>query len=88
MMKVIAKKIDVIGNFSKDGTVTPIKFKIEGDDESFRIIKVDKVLYRTSEKLAGNPMIRFTCQSLINNVNRVYELKLEVMTLKWMLFKM
>lgn len=40
-----------------------------------------------SEKLAGNPMLVFRCQSVINNLNKIYEIKFELKTCKWILYK-
>lgn len=88
MMKVIAKKIDVVATFSKEGILTPVKFKIENEDESVVAIKIDRILVRNEEKIAGNRMILYRCQSMINNIIRVYEIKYEIESLSWILFKM
>jgi hypothetical protein len=86
-VKVVAKSIDVLAIFNKEGVLTPIKFKITGEDEAEVTIKVDRVLTRELEKLAGNKMFVFKCQSAINGVEKVYELKYGLETCKWMLFK-
>jgi len=86
-MKVVAKKVEMICVTDTKGNITPLRFRIENDDESRQVIKVDKVIDREQEKLAGNLMIVFTCQSLFNNVEKRYELKYELNTCKWMLFK-
>jgi hypothetical protein len=87
-MKVIAKDIEMIAWFTEDGTPTPLRFKIRSEDESVNVIKVDRVLFKEKEKLAGNLMMVFRCQSVINNIDRIYELKYELSTCKWMLYKM
>ena len=86
-MKIVAKPIDVMGKFNKEGILTPIKFKITGEDEGEVTIKVDRVLTRELEKLAGNKMFVYKCQSTINGIEKVYELKYSLETCKWMLFK-
>jgi len=73
--------------FYTKGTITPLRLRIVREDESLQVIKVDKVITRTQEKFAGNLMIVFTCQSLVENVEKRYELKYELGTCKWMLFK-
>lgn len=85
-MKIIAKPIEVICLMNK-GIITPLRLRIIREDESLQVIKVDKVITRTQEKLAGNLMIVFVCQSLIENVEKKYELKYELNTCKWVLFK-
>lgn len=85
-MKVVAKPIDMIAVFSKEGIPTPVRFKY-CDDETAMVIKVDRVIIREAEKLAGNNMVVFRCQSTIDNIQKVYELKYELSTCKWILFK-
>ncbi|WP_238906623.1 hypothetical protein [Clostridium sp. YIM B02506] len=86
-MKAIAKPIDVIAWFTEDGTPSPIRFRVKNTDESKQVIKVDRVVFMQREKLAGNPMIVFRCQSLINDVDKVYEIKYEINTCRWLLWK-
>jgi len=87
-MKVMARAIKMIAWFAEDGTPNPVRFKIKNDDESESVIKVDRVISKEFEKLAGNKMILFRCQSVLNDVNKLYELKYEINTCKWMLYKM
>lgn len=51
------------------------------------VVSVDKIIFREEEKLAGNRMILYRCQSVINNREMVYELKYDIGTLKWYIFK-
>ncbi|MEQ8155145.1 MAG: hypothetical protein ABRQ25_09730 [Clostridiaceae bacterium] len=86
-MKIIARPIEMLVWFTNEGTPNPIRFRMKNDDDSLAVIKVDRVLFKENEKLAGNPMIIFRCQSLINNREVIYELKYEIKTCKWILFK-
>ena len=86
-MKVVAKPIEVISVMDTKGNVTPLRLRIQRDGESLQVIKVDKVITRTKERLAGNQMIVFTCQSLVGDIEKRYELKYELGTCKWILFK-
>lgn len=86
-MKVVAKPIEVIAWFKTDGVPKPLRFRIN-DNDSKIVIKVDRIVQTDTEKLAGNQMIVFRCQSLINDVTKVYELKYELKTCKWILYKM
>ena len=85
-MKVVAKEIEVISVMSK-GLITPLRLRIIKDDESLQVIKVDKVITRAQEKLAGNLMIVFVCQSLVGDIEKRYELKYEMNTCRWVLWK-
>ncbi|HEY5588450.1 MAG TPA: hypothetical protein VIK86_05775 [Candidatus Paceibacterota bacterium] len=86
-MKIVAKEIEMISWTDTKGVITPLRLRIVREDESLQVIKVDKVITRTQEKFAGNLMIVFNCQSLVGNVEKRYELKYEISTCKWMLFK-
>lgn len=86
-MKVVAKPIEVISYTDNKGDVKPLRFRIQSKDESYKVIKIDKVISKQTEKLAGNFMLVFNCQSLINNVLRQFEIKYELNTCKWVLFK-
>lgn len=86
-MKVIAKPIEMIVWFDKNGTVCPTSFKLIKEDSSTETIKIDKIIKRAVEKFAGNKMLVFTCQSAINGTERIYEIKYELGTCKWVLFK-
>lgn len=87
-MKVLATPVDMVCWFEKTGTPHPVRFKIINEDESEAVIKIDKVITLDKERLAGNDMLVFKCQSVVNNIHRVFELKYELRTCKWILFKM
>jgi hypothetical protein len=86
-MKTLAKPIDIVCWFEKTGIPHPVRFKVSREDESETVIKVDRVITVDKEKLAGNDMMVFKCQSVINNTARLFELKYEIRTCKWILFK-
>ena len=85
-MKVVSKSIDVIAFFEKDGGVKPLRFRISEDEEE-KVIKINRVVNREIEKLAGNVMEKFVCIASVNGVERIFEIKYELLTKKWILFK-
>ena len=89
-MKVVSKSIDVIACFEKDGGVKPLRFRISEDEEE-KVIKINRVVNRVVnreiEKLAGNVMEKFVCIASVNGVERIFEIKYELLTKKWILFK-
>ena len=86
-MKVLAWPIEVIVWFNNSGIPTPLKIRMENSDELNQVIKVDRVIQFDKEKVAGNILYVFKCQSVIENIEKIYELKYELSTCKWMLFK-
>lgn len=86
-MKVWMKPIEMIAWFNQDSMPVPLRYRIKLNDGSNKVVKVDKVIHKEEEKLAGNRMIVYKCESIINNLQRIYELKYEIDTCKWFLFK-
>lgn len=87
-LKVLAKKIEVIAWFKAGGAIRPIRFRIQNEDKTYQTIRVDKILSVDKEKLAGNFMYLYRCQSVIDGVEKYFELKYELDSCEWMLFKM
>jgi hypothetical protein len=86
-MKVVAQPIEMISYTNKSGDIKPLRFRIEGEDASGKVIKINNVIIKELEKLAGNPMFVYKCQSLIDNVEKQFEIKYDLRTCKWMLYK-
>ena len=84
-MKILLTPIEVLAHFDNDGTPHPIRFKLAD-----KTLKIEQVVSMTEEKLAGNKMLCFRCQSEIEigGELRPFEIKFEVQTCKWFLFKM
>lgn len=79
-MKILNAPIDMIAIFnSNGGEITPFKFRYND-----MAIKVQKIYKIYEEKFAGNRRIVFVC---IHNGKDIYEIKYEVDSLKWYLFK-
>lgn len=87
-MKILMKPIEMIAWFNKDAYPVPLRYRITAEDMSDVVIRVDKIIFRQEEKLAGNRMILYRCESIINDVQKPFELKYELSTCKWYLFKM
>lgn len=86
-MKVLMRSVDMICCTSKEGLITPIKFRIADKEKEYKIIRIDKILSRDEEKLAGNRMLVFKAQSIIDNCEWRFEMKYEFSTCKWFLYK-
>lgn len=76
------KPIEMIARFDVLGKSRPVKFRLED-----KVIVVHQVLTSNEEKLAGNRMNVYQCQSEVDGELRRYELKFELQTCKWFLYK-
>lgn len=86
-MKVVAKAIDMVSWTDSLGNIHPIRFRYIEKDESYRVIKIDRVVHKEMEKLCGNNMWIYRCCTTINGQQKIFELKYELGSCKWMLFK-
>ena len=80
-MKIYMRPVEMIAWFDFDKP-RPIKFKL-GD----KVLKVEQVINFCEEKLAGNSMIVYRCQSEMNGKLKPFGLRFELQTCKWFLFK-
>lgn len=78
----------MIAWFTKDGYPIPLRYRLMDEEEKNIVIRVNKILFKEEEKIAGNRMLLYRCESLINNSLKIFELKYEIATCKWFLFKM
>ena len=84
-MKVVGKPIQMIAWFNEDGYINPIRFKMEEDWA--KVIKINRVIRQEQEKLAGNIMEKFTCTTFFGGVEKIFEVKFDAKSYKWILFK-
>lgn len=82
-MKNRMTPIQVLAHFDLTGAPHPLRFTLNDKEQ-----KIDKVISMTEEKLAGNWMLLFRCQAEIGGELRPFELKYELNTCKWYLWKM
>ena len=82
-MKVLIHPIEMVAKFDMHGNPEPARFAYQG-----RVIDVEQILEVREEKLAGNRMKIYSCQSEIGGKLTRYELKFELATCKWFLYKM
>jgi len=87
-LRILMQPIEMIAWFTLEGTPNPIRYKLTSEDASSIVVKVGRVITRSEEKLAGNRMFIYRCQSEINGLLKLFELKYELNTCKWYLYKM
>ena len=77
-MKTLMTPIEVIAHFDLDGKLRPLRLKLEGE-----VVRIEQVVSMTEDKLAGNRMLCFRCQSEFDGELKPFEIKYEVGTCKW-----
>lgn len=87
-MKMLMKNVDMICVSSKDGKISPLRFRMTDSRGDNVVVKIDRILIRDEQKIAGNRMLVYKVQSLIGDIEKVYEMKYEITTCKWYIAKM
>lgn len=85
-MEVVNVPIDALIWTDKDGSIHPVRFRLV-EDEGYRIIKIDKLISAEKIKLFGHINIVFRCQSVIDYIEKVFELRYIVDECRWVLWK-
>lgn len=86
-MKIVARPIEMVAWFTIEGIPNPVRFRIKNDDGEMDVVKIEKIVFKEREKIAGNEMINYRCQSTISGQTKTLEIKYELSTCKWILFK-
>lgn len=87
-MKIVAKRIDMIASFIEDKKPMPIRFRIQEQEDGVRqTIRVDKIVTVEETKRAGVTAFIYRCQSIIDGIEKQYELRYKVIECKWDLYK-
>lgn len=86
-MKVFAQPIEMISWTEESGKIHPLKFKVSFDKEMAQVCPVIKLYHFELDKLAGNKLYKFTCEIVLNNQIRLCEIRYELDTCLWTLFK-
>lgn len=85
-MKVLNKPIEVISWTKEDGTMTPLKYRVEGEDGELHSYKL-KLQAREVIKHTGKDIYKFTCQVQMNNQIKICEIRYNKADMKWTLYK-
>lgn len=84
-MQTVMKPVDMIAVCS-NGVLTPYRFRMQGSEAEI-VVNILEIKSRQEEKLAGNRMFIYLCKGIIEDVERLFELKYEINTCRWFLFR-
>lgn len=86
-MKIVAKPIKTMVVFEYEGKIPiPYKFKIQLEDGSEQLIRIDKRIDSYRQKTAGIDAVIYECQSVIDGIEKRYKLKYILSDCRWQLY--
>ena len=86
-MKVVSKTIDAIVVFRGREKPLPYKFRYTDSDGCSRDVRVGQIFIADKQKIAGNQVYIYDCQSNIEGQQRRYQIKYHVDDQRWELYK-
>ena len=86
-MKILNQPIDMIACHDVNGKILPIKFQVT-DNEEACTIKIGRVVNQETVKILGKIVLCFTCVSVINGIQKRYELRFHPETIQWVIYTM
>lgn len=87
-MKILSEPIDALVMFRGKDNPRPHKFRYFDRDSLAHEIKIDKILQIDAKKTAGIRALVYRCQSEIEGIVVLYELKYLIEECRWELYKM
>lgn len=87
-MDVILTPIEVVAVFSRDGRVSPLRFRIILDEFGYQTITVGSISRRRRERIGKSLIDIYTCTGIVSGTERLFELKHELATGEWALYRM
>ncbi len=85
-MKTLMQPVRMLAWSTHDGVMTPLRF-LWKDGKRTHNIRIHRIVQRYEDKFAGNRMLGYRCQEWIDGEEKVFELKFEVKTCIWYLYK-
>jgi hypothetical protein len=87
-LKIIAEPIDALVMFRHKDNPKPYKFRYRDGVSEIHEVKIDKIRQVDETRLCGVRALVYLCQSQINGIDMLYELKYIIDEYRWELYKM
>jgi hypothetical protein len=82
-MELNNKPIEAISKFNSLGEITPLKIRLENDDQSIITSAINSIIYIKDNNYAGINTIDYGCKICIDDREQLLELRYHVSTHKW-----
>lgn len=87
-MEVLLKPIEVVASFSPDGRISPIRFRVITDETGYETIYVNNISRRRRERTGKTFIDIYTCTGQVLGKEKMFELKYEITSGEWSLYRM
>jgi hypothetical protein len=87
-MNIVDKSVQVVTTTDRAGIIKPLCFFISDADEIGDVINVERLLRRDKEKIGEDYIYTFTCEIIKDNMKMLCDLRLNLSTEEWILYRM
>ena len=81
-------QIEMISVCAADGRLTPLRFRLENEEHCLQTVSVLQVLSAKHIQYAGIDALQYLCKAIIDERERLFELRYTIKTHRWSLFRM
>lgn len=87
-MEVYLRPIEAVVGFDRSGRLSPVRFRIFDDESNWTTVYIKSIVRRRREKIGREFIEIYTCTGLFNGAEKYFELRFEISTCKWSLYRM
>jgi len=80
-------QIEMISVFSADGSITPLRFRMENEEHCLETVAISQVVCAKPICYAGVDAIQYLCKAVVEEKEKLFELRYTVKTHRWTLFR-
>ena len=86
-MEVLLTPIEAVATFTQDGGISPVRFRILRPDLGYETIFITQITRRQRQRLGKNFIDIYTCRGAVQDHDRIFELKHEIHSGRWSLYR-
>lgn len=79
--------VEMISVCGADGRITPIRFRMEGEDREMHVVPISQIMYCNPIQYAGIDALQYLCKGRVREEERLFELRYTLKTHCWSIFR-
>ncbi len=79
--------VEMISVCSADGKLTPIRFRMEGEDQELQVVPILRVMSCNPVHYAGIDAIQYLCKGKVREQEKLFELRYTLKTHCWSIYR-
>jgi len=79
--------VEMISVCSADGKLTPIRFRMEGEDHELQVVPILRVMSCNTVHYAGIDAIQYLCKGKVQDHEKLFELRYTLKTHCWSILR-